>query len=720
MVEVFLRRRMSMRKTAFLIIITFAFWGCVTFSQTYKLGNEAEINKNWDKAIKYYERAQLESPNEPIYRLALARVKSSATLFHLQEARRLANQGKKEEAQAEYSKALSYDPMNMSIREEMKNLGQEAKEKEETEKESYEFPIKLKVSEGKVELKFAEASLRSIFQALGKHAGVNFIFDEQFKDVPLTIDLADRTFEEAVNFVCMSSRNFYRIIDEKTLIVVPDQPMKRLQYEATAIKVFYLSNINAQEIQNALAMMLRTQFKTPNIIVDKNLNSITIRDTPEVVAMAEKLLKIWDKAKGEVLIDLEILEVSRTRLRELGVDFSQQAAGLKFSTDITNTTGWEKLPIDFTKTGNFFISLPTALVNFLESDSDTKVIAQPRLRGVSDEEIKYLVGQKVPIPQTTFTPIAAGGVSQQPIMSYTQQDVGLDVKIKPKIHFEKEITLELEVKITSLGGKGIADIPIINTREVKNIIRLKDGETNLMAGLLREEERKSLKGIAGLKNIPLLGSLFSNSEKTVEQTDVILTITPYIIRGIPLSEEDLKPLWVDVERITSAGRIGRGFPGEEEVMPEVTEEQLPEPAEEEAAANEIFLDPANFEVPKNREFRISVNMNSEQEISNMTLNLSFDAKVMRMTDVLEGGVVRQLGEKVPFFKNIDNSGGSCTIGFSSPEPSRGVKGAGSVAVLVFEAVTEGEALVSISNITANSPTGKAVSFQTSESQIVVR
>jgi general secretion pathway protein D len=712
---------MSMRKNAFLIIITFAFWGCVTFSQTYKLGNEAEINKNWDKAIKYYEQAQLESPNESIYRLALARVKTSATLFHLQEARRLANQGKKEEAQAEYNKALSYDPMNMSIMEEMKNLGQEAKEKEETKKESYEFPIKLKVSEGKVNLKFAEASLRSIFQALGKHAGVNIIFDEQFKDVPLTIDLADRTFKEAVNFVCMSSRNFYRIIDDKTLIVVPDQPMKRLQYEANTIKVFYLSNIKAQEIQNPLAMMLRTQFKTPNITVDKNLNSVTIRDTPEVVAMAEKLLKVWDKAKGEVLIDLEILEVSRTRLKELGVAFSQQAAGLKFSTDITNTTGWENLKnIDFTKTGNFFISLPTALVNFLESDSDTKVIAQPRLRGVSDEEIKYLVGQKVPIPQTTFTPIAAGGVSQQPIMSYTQQDVGLDVKIKPKIHFEKEITLELEVKITSLGGKGIADIPIINTREVKNIIRLKDGETNLMAGLLREEERKSLKGIAGLKNIPLLGSLFSNYEKTVEQTDVILTITPYIIRGIPLSEEDLKPLWVDVEGISSAARIGGGFPGEEEVMPEVTEEQPPEATEEEAAANEIFLDPANFEVPKNREFRISVNMNSEQEISTMTLNLRFDAKVMRMKDALEGGVVRQLGEKVPFFKNIDNTGGSCTIGFSSPEPSRGVKGAGSVAVLVFEAVAEGEVTISISSVTANSPTGKAVSFQTSESQIVVR
>jgi general secretion pathway protein D len=709
-----------MKRIVLFTIIAFTLWGCVTLSQSYRLGNQAEMVKNWDGAIKHYEEAIVQNPKESVYRLALLRAKISATYFHLQEARKLVSQGKKEEALVEYNKALSYDPLNQAIIEEAKSLTEIAAKKEEPKKGMYEFPIKLKVKDEKIQLKFVDASLRAIFQALGKHAEVNIIFDEQFKDVPLSLDLTDKDFEQAVNFVCMASRNFYRIIDEKTIIVIPDQPMKRLQYDANVIKTFYLSNINAQDIQNSLAMMLRTQFKTPNIIIDKNLNSVTIRDTPSIVALSEKLIKIWDRSKGEVVIDLEIMEVSRVREKQIGANLGTNAVGLKYSTDISDTTGWYNLKdVDFTKTGNFFISLPTALVQFLETDVDTKIIAQPRLRGLSDEEIKYLVGQKVPIPQTTFTPIAAGGVSQQPIMSYTQQDVGIDVKIKPKIHFEKEITLELEVKITSLGGTGIADIPIINTREVKNIIRLKDGETNLMAGLLREEERKTLKGIAGLMNIPILGRLFSNTDQTIEQTDVILTITPHIIRTIPLNEEDLKPLWVDVEEgsLTAGLGLQRGAPGAQMPEPQFMEEQ---PSGEEAAANEIFLDPANFEVPVNREFRISVNMNSEQEVANMTLNLSFDAKVMRLKDVMEGGIVRQLGEKIPFFENIDNTSGSCTIGFSSPEPSRGVKGGGSIAVLVFEAATGGEVTISISSVTANSPTGKAVSFETSESQIVVR
>ena len=148
------------------------------------------------------------------------------------------------------------------------------------EEKPIEAPIKLKVNAEKVQLRFTNAALRSIFQALGKHAGVNFLYDEQFRDVPLTIDLADRTFEQAVSFLCLASKNFSRPIDEKTVIIVPDQPMKRLQYELNAIRTFYLSNLNAQEVQNSLAMMIRTQYKAPSIIVDKNLNSITVRDTP--------------------------------------------------------------------------------------------------------------------------------------------------------------------------------------------------------------------------------------------------------------------------------------------------------------------------------------------------------------------------------------------------------------------------------------------------------
>ena len=705
-----------MKKAAALIMIIGALWGCSAFSLSYKQGNAAEINKQWEEAIKCYEKAALENPKEVVYRMALMRAKTSAGLFCAQQARVLAEQGKKEEAVSEYRKALSYDPLNRIYADELAALSprEPAKKMEPPAKKGIEAPFKLKVTVEKVQLKFTDAQLRSIFQALGKYGGINFVFDEQFRDVPLSIDLMDRTFEQAISFLCLASKNFYRPIDEKTVIIVPDQPMKRMQYELNAIKTFYLSNLNAQEVQNALAMMIRTPYKAPSIIIDKNLNSVTIRDTPNAVNLAEKLLRRWDKSKGEVIIDLEIMEVSRLRMQKLGIDLGQNAVSGRYSGSGTfPTDGWFGLKdIDLSRATNYQLSLPSMFLQFLETDADTKIIAQPRLRGIGSEDIKYMVGQKVPVPQTTFTPFAAGGISQQPIINYNYQDVGIDVKIKPRIHYEKEVTLELEIKITSIGGKGIADIPIITTREVKNVIRLKDGETNLLAGLLKDEERKSLKGIPGLKGVPFLGALFSSTDTTIEQTDVILTITPYIIRSVPLTEEDSKPLWVDIE----------GLQGQtsEQVFPE-EEFSTGEPAtEKRGGPNTIILNPANFEVPKGREFRVSVDLRSDLEIGNMSLDLSYDPRIIKLKEVSEGGLVRRLGEKVPFLKNIDNSAGVCTIGLTSPAVGKGIKGGGILAVLVFESAAPGEAAIVITSVSANGPMGQPLQFETNESRVVVR
>ncbi len=726
-----------MKKIVPFVLVAGLLWGCATLSQTYRLGNEAEMNRNWDEAVRYYEKASLESPKEAVYRLALLRARTSAGLARIQEARALAAMDKRDEAVAAYKKALAYDPMNRALLAELEvYMAKPEAAAEKAGEKPIEAPIKLKVSTEKVRLQFANAALRSIFQALGKHSGVNFLYDEQFRDVPLTIDLTDRTFEQAVSFLCLASKNFPRIIDERTVIIVPDQPMKRLQYELNAIRTFYLSNLNAQEVQNSLAMMIRTQYKAPSIIVDKNLNSITVRDTPSAVNLAGKLLRTWDKSKGEVIIDLEIMEVSRIKMREFGIDLNQHSLGGRYSGGSTvPEDGWFGLKdLDLSKGTNFQISLPTAYLNFLQTDADTKIIAQPRLRGVGSEDIKYLVGQKVPVPQTTFTPFAAGGVSQQPIVNYNYQDVGIDVKIKPRIHTEREVTLDLEIKITSISGTGIADIPIITTREVKNVIRLKDGETNLLAGLLKDEERRSLKGIAGLSDIPLLGNLFSSTETSIDQTDVILTITPYIIRQVPLTEEDSRPLWVEVEGLSSGGGAGQQ-PDEEFVAdaePEAGAEQEGEagaepgaeseqPPEEEAAGKGfVVLNPANFEVPKGREFRVSVEVRSEAEIASLTVNLGFNAQVVRLKEVSEGGLGRQLGAKVPFLSNIDNASGACTLGISSPTPGKGIKGGGILAVLVFESLAPGEGIINVSGVTANGPTGQALQFEANESRLVIR
>ena len=476
-----------MKKIAFLLIIALALWGCTTLSQSYKLGTEAALSKNWDEAVKHYERAALEDPKDSVYRLALLRARIAASYSHLFKARQLASQGKKDEALAEYEIAISYDPYNRRIAEEARWLMEGKVKEEKPKREAIELPVKLQVSLEKMKLKIGNgATLRSIFQALGKHAQINILFDEQFKDKPFSIDLADMDFEQAIGSLCLASKNFSSIIDEKTIIIVPDTPPKRIQYEVNAIKTFYLSNVKADEIRPSLQQILRSQYKMPTIIVDKNLNSLSVRDTPAVIELAGRLIDLWDKPKGEVIIDLEIMEVSRIKLKEYGLDLNQYGVGLEYiGPEGAEEEGWFNLKdLDFSKSENFLINLPISFLNLLESDSDTKIIAQPRLRGVDGEEIKYMVGDKIPIPRTTFTPIAAGGISQQPVTSFDYEDVGIDIKITPKIHFENEVTLELEINIRAIGGTGFADIPIISTREVKNVIRLRDGETNLLAGLL--------------------------------------------------------------------------------------------------------------------------------------------------------------------------------------------------------------------------------------------
>jgi general secretion pathway protein D len=332
----------------------------------------------------------------------------------------------------------------------------------------------------------------------------------------------------------------------------------------------------------------------------------------------------------------------------------------------------------------------------------------------------YLVGDKIPIPRTTFTPIAAGGVNQQPVTNFAYEDVGIDVKITPRIHFEKEITLELDIKIKSIGGTGFGDIPIIATREVKNVIRLRDGETNLLAGLLKEEERTTKAGVVGLKNIPILGGLFSSTDKTIQQTDVILTITPRIIRTIPISEEDMKPLWIGLQGITPAdSRIGRT--SEEGLRAQTSRARTEASAVTGREQNQVLLSPPNFEVRQNRDVRINTNLRIQQEVSNMSLNISFDPSVIRLKEVVRREFLNRLGENVPFLENIDNSSGICTIGFSSPDVGKGLRGTGTIAVLVFEPLKKGESIISVTEVSANSPTGEIVEFTIPrQSRVVVR
>ena len=706
-----------MKKYALILVLALAAGACATLSPDYKQGVKAEMNQRYDQAVDYYQKAALDHPNDAVYRLALVRARASASLFYIQMARSLVAQNKRKEAEVDYKKALFFDPLNRAAADELKALMAPPPKAEKNGQEKLEGPVRLKGSGEALNLSFrTEVSLRSIFQTLGRVANVNFLYDDTFRDTNLAIDLTGKDLQQAVNFLCVASKNFSRTIDEKTVIIVPDNVQKRMQYELNAIKTFYLSNIDVSDVQMRLTQMVKTMYKVPSIQVDKNLNSVTIRDTPQAVALAEKLLRSWDKSVGEVVIDVEIMEVNRIRMKKLGIDLSKGILGARFNP--ANMTDDGYFPISGTNFGdlaNYQISVPTAVAQFLGSDSDTKIIAQPKIRGMSGAKMEYVVGQKVPIVNSQFAAIAAGGLQTQPIVNYTLTDIGITIKMTPRIHLDGEVTLEIELTISSIAGEGIAGIPIIANREIKNTVRLKDGETNLLAGLLRDEERLIKGGIVGLKDLPLIGGLFSTSQKTVEQTDVVLTITPHIIRSIQISDEDMKPLWVDPDNLSGVTGTGGALRDSREEA--AINQELPDQPED-AGGSIVYLSPASFEAPRDREFRMNIELSSDKEIGNASLVLTFDPQILKLKDVLEGGGLRQMGEKVPFLKNI--SGGTCTIGFSSPPGGRGFKGRAVLAVLVFTSVNPGQTSLGFTSATAGTPMGQSIVLQTGEASVNIR
>jgi general secretion pathway protein D len=712
-----------MKKAVLILIASLSVWGCATVSSDYRLGTEAELNKNYDQAVKSYEKACLEHPRDEVYRVALMRAKSAAALYHIANARALAAEGKKKEAADEYAMALIYTPRNRRIVDEIKALEAPPSPPEKAEEDIMAPPVRLKNAEEKVNLSFrSPVSLRSIFDTLSRMFGVAFVYDDQFRDASLAIDLSGKNLEQAINYLCVASRTFDRVIDDKTVLIAPDNYQKRLQYELVGIKTFYLSNINAQDVLSPLTQLIRAPNKMPVIQADKNMNSITIRDTPQVLRLAGKILRQWDKAKPEVLIEVEMMEVSRMRLQQFGVDLSNALIGLRFNPAEGGTDeGWvplKGLGNKLKDLANYEVSLPDAALDFLENDSDTKFIAQPRVRGVSGEDMRYLVGQKVPIPTSTFTPIFAGGTQAQPIVSYNLQDIGVELKMKPQVHLEDEVTIELEVKISAISGTGYADIPIIATREVKNTIRLKDGETNLLAGLLRDEERKSITGIIGLKDIPLLGQLFSRTQSQIDQSDVVLTLTPHIIRSLSIGSEESKPLWVESDSFSGISGAGQRSAQEEAQAAEEAAQGPPGEPQAGPGANAVFFAPASLELTRGREFRVNVEVAADKPIGNLSLNVVFDSQVLKLKDILEGGLTRMLGDKSSLLKVIDASG--CSLGFSSPSLGSGFKGQAVLAVLVFTAEAPGQATVGIANYSAMGPNGQAVTLETGQAEVAVK
>ena len=384
---------------------------------------------------------------------------------------------------------------------------------------------------------------------------------------PTTLNVSGVTLEQGLNLVMTANQLWYKVLNERTILVIQDTAQKRQQDQEQIIRTFYVSHADPQEIYNMINQIVRIQgiAITPVVSVNKTANTITVRGTPNIVNILEKVIQANDRPRAEIIIDVELLEVNRQRAKEFGLNLAQYQIGAIFSpegrpgtTDTGTGNGGNAAGVGGStfnlntisqgiSTADFYLTVPQAIVKFLASDTRTRVLAKPQLRGAEGADLELNIGDEVPVPSTVFGGLGAGGVNTVPISSFTYRNVGVNVKMKPRVTFENEIIIEIEVENSTLGNNiNVAGqlLPTFGTRKVKTRMRLREGESNLIAGLVREEDRKVLKGVAGLMRVPILKDILGGTEEQINSTDIVILLTPRIVRTHELTQEHLNPIYI--------------------------------------------------------------------------------------------------------------------------------------------------------------------------------
>src|SRR5215203_1231540 len=545
--------------------------GCTSHQNYRQAEIAAELGK-WDDAVLHYIKALEDDPGNISYRAALLRAKIKASQSHFEKGKEFEKAGVVERALVEYQQAVQLDPTNQYAQAQLEhahrayiaqkqNRGYETIEqmKQKSRGSRPQPPVLNPRSDKPISLEFPQpVSIFAIYRAMGDAFGINVLFDPNLRDQEIAIDLKDVTAQAALETLMRAGNHFYKVIDEHTIIIAQDTPQNRRTYEDLVIQTFFLSNSEVKDMMT----ILRSLVDAKKIATNEQLNAIILRDTADKVKVAERIIEANDKSKAEVVIDVELLQINSGRLRDLGVnltnyavtqslDFGQTTGGTGTGGTATAPTGIRLSDLEFVNHSNRLLTIPNFIYTFVKTHTDAQLLAKPQLRITEGEKASLVIGDRRPIPLTTFNTQNAGGNGGIiPITSFQYQDVGIRIDIEPRVHHNQEVTLKIKVEVSNVNGavsSPSGDQPIIGTRTIDSVIRLQDGETNFLAGLIRTDESNNDQGIPGLSEIPLIGRLFSKKRSEGQRTDVILTLTPHIIRNAEITQQDLEPIWVGTE-----------------------------------------------------------------------------------------------------------------------------------------------------------------------------
>jgi general secretion pathway protein D len=541
--------------------------------RSFREAQHAELTGDWDTAVLRYMELVTEDPADLRYRAGLLRAKTQAAHAHFEEGRKLQEAGRDRDAMLEMQRAVQLDPTNQYALTELEKLRTKietsglqprtiSQMKDDARAAEPMPPTLSPLSNEPVSFDFPNATFMEVYRAIGQAFGINIVFDTRLRDAavgPEGIELRDVTAIEGLEILMHSLGHFYRVLDEQTIMILQDTQQNRQRFEDRIIQTFFLSNSEVSDVMTILRSLLNTRF----IATNERLNAIAMLDSVEKVKIAERLIEQNDKAKAEVVVDVELLQIDTSKLQELGMSLDANRLGI--SLDI----GGEEVPlrmsdVESLNQNNWVLSVPGFLFDFVKRATDAQTLAKPQVRITEGEEASFSIGDRVPIPVTSFNTANTAGSNIVPITSYQYQNVGIEVEITPRVHHNEEVSLELSIEVSNISGQ-IESQPIIGSRNITTNIRLRDGETNFLAGLIRTSETNSQSGIPGLSEIPVLGRLFSRRSTDNARTDVVLTLTPHIIRRADIREEDLAPIWVGTESNVvyrgSSPRVDSGVDG---------------------------------------------------------------------------------------------------------------------------------------------------------------
>jgi general secretion pathway protein D len=661
------------------------------FRKDLEVGREAQVGRflaaaqsrrqagKLDEAEALYQRVLGIDPADSRARdgvEALARDRSHAD--RIIKAREALKSGDVEKAAQILRPAVAEDPDNADVRAAQREIEETYASRETTELTLRSLNTK------PINLEFRDASIRMIFDVLARTTGVSFIFDKDVRpDLRTTVFLKGATFEEAVETILQTNQLQKKLLSANTVLIYPSTPDKLRDYQELVVRAFYLANANVKQVESTF----KTLLKTKELVIDEKLNLIVMRDSPEAVRVAEKVVALLDLAEPEVMIEVEVMEVQRSRLLDLGIQWPNSLTLTPLASSGSTLTAHDLRRLNSDRVG---ASIGSATINARQDNGDANLLANPRVRVRNREKAKVLIGDKIPVVTTTTT--ATGIVSD----SVQYLDVGLKVEFEPDIHLHDEVAMKVELEVSSLGTKVTTPSGTIayqiGTRTASTVLRLKDGETQILAGLISDQEHGSGSGVPGLIDIPLLGRLFGSRQDDHQKTEIVLSITPHVVRNLNRPSARNGEFWSGTESSLRAGRLS--------LRPTAKAVEAAAKSDtDESSSTTLGNAPKKARVPKTialswlgpdqvkagQVFKASLQLKTDGEVRSVPLQMTFDTAVFQVVSVTEGTFFQQEGGTSGFSSNTDAGAGKFFVTAMS-QGNEGASGEGTVAVVVLRAL----------------------------------